>query len=120
MEFKSMKKIFIIFAMLIVSSNSITALAAGWSGEARVIQLYSITPDLMLVKLENFSNPDKCLTNADADIIFNAKVSQPWFAMLLSAYMSGKKVSIYVNGVCTPWWAGTSFAEAAHVVLVRQ
>ena len=85
-----------------------------------MVQLYAVTPDLVLVKLENFKNPDKCLTNENADIIFNAKVSQPWFAMLLSAYMSGKKVNIYVNGNCTPWWAGTSFAEAAHVVLVRQ
>lgn len=93
--------IFSMFCLISAYGN-----AAGWSGEARVVQLYAITPDLMLVKLENFSNPDKCQTNDAADVIFNAKVSQPWFAMLLSAYMAGKKVNIYVNGTCTPWWAG--------------
>lgn len=107
-------------AILFLIFRSLQASAAGWSGEARVTQLYAITPDLVLVKLESFTNPDRCATTNDADIIFNAKLNQPWFAMLLAAYMSGKKVSIYVNGTCTPWWTGTSFSEAGHVVLVKQ
>lgn len=96
-----------------------TFATSGWSGKSKITSLYVLDETTALAKLENFSNPSGCKVNRSGDVILNPITQKTWFTVLLSAYMAGKEVDIYVNGSCgKTHWAELSYAEIGHVRLM--
>ena len=107
----------LISLLCFVSINSYAA--AGWSGKATITSIYAMNENAAIVKLSNFSNPHGCKVNPSGDIFLNPSAQKTWFNLLLSAYMAGKSVDIYVTANCIPYWAGTDFAEIGHVRVIN-
>jgi hypothetical protein len=107
----------IIIAFLGTLSLNSFAGNAGWSGEATITSIYALHDDAVLIKLSSFKNPGGCSTNSSGHIMVSPNSEKTWFTLLLSAYMAGKTVDIYVTSDCTPYWANTGFAEIGHVVV---
>jgi hypothetical protein len=91
---------------------------AGWSGKATVSSIYAMNENAAIVKLSNFSNPQGCNIQASGDVFINPTTQKTWFTLLLSAYMAGKSVDIYVTASCQSYWANTDFAVIGHVRLL--
>lgn len=108
--------IYIPFMTLIGSSAYADS---GWSGEATVTGIYSLNENVALIKLSKFSNPHNCSTNSSGDVLTNPSEHKTWFTVLLSAYMAGKPVNVYVTASCsTTHWDGPSFGMVGHVRLL--
>lgn len=105
---------FAAFCLVALAGNSHAG--AGWSGDATVTGIYTLSETMAIVKLSSFTNPDNCLTDEAGDVFINPTTQKTWFAVLLSAYMASKRVNLYVAG-CRPIWANTSYAEVGHVRL---
>jgi len=117
-----MKYFLSVIIVAVLSGISISSFAAnaGWSGEATIQSFYALNDDAVLIKLSSFNNPGGCSTNSSGDIIVNPNTEKTWFTLLLSAYMAGKTVNIYVVNACTPYWAGTDYAEIGHVRVINK
>ncbi|KZZ49256.1 hypothetical protein A3759_17525 [Thalassolituus sp. HI0120] len=92
---------------------------AGWSGRATISKFYALNENQVIIKLSDFKNPGKCNVTESGDVIVSPNTEKTWFTILLSAFMSGKEVNIYVSNNCTPYWSGTDFAKIGHVVVFQ-
>ncbi len=114
---KFLKYLVLVSFFSLVSASSYAE--AGWSGKATITSIYAMNENAAIVKLSNFSNPHACKTQDGGDIFINPNTQKTWFTLLLSAYMAGKSVDIWVTANCIPYWAGTDFAEIGHVRVIN-
>lgn len=84
-----------------------------------VVSIFSVDDKRALVSLSSFSNPGGCLVNVgpsnSGHAILDPSVNKEMFSMLLTAFVAGKEVDLYVRDNCIPIWSDSSFAEIAHV-----
>ncbi len=115
-----MKLSFMAIAIGILLFTSFNLFASpGWSGKSKVISIYVLNETTALIKLESFKNPHNCNVDSNGHIILNPMTEKTWFTVILSAYMSGKEVDIYVKDSCgKTHWQGPTFANIGHVRLL--
>lgn len=78
-----------------------TALAAaGWTDYATVAELRPGTQFRYLVKLQGAENPSGCKNKDTFYQDYSATGSDHMFRVLLEAVSSGKRVRVYVTGIC--------------------
>lgn len=108
-----------VFLILMLSSAKSFAASAGWSGKADVTGIYVLNENIALIKLSTFTNPGECAVDSNGDVILNPTTQKVWFTALLSAYMSGKTVNIYVGSGCKQThWPSPSYGTIGHVRLL--
>lgn len=106
-----MKKIIVVTLFLFVPQ-----VFANWTGETKIASIFYINDDQVLLKLENNANPSGCNPNGYGQILIEPSVQKSLFPMLLSAYVSAKKVNIYTFGACqSAQWAAHTFNKVGHV-----
>ena len=89
---------------------------ANWTGETKIVSIFYINDTQVLLKLENHANPSGCNPNSYGQILIDPNVQKSLFPMLLSAYVSAKKVNIYTFGDCkSAQWAAHTFNLVGHV-----
>jgi len=89
---------------------------ANWTGETKIASIFYINDTQVLLKLENNANPSGCNPNGYGQILIDPNVQKSLFPMLLSAYVSSKKLNIYTFGACkSSQWTGYTFNSVGHV-----
>jgi len=103
---------------LTLSSISV---AGGWAAtegnSVKVTGIYTLSETRAIVKLSSFAYAHGCKTNSNGDVFLDPSLNKSWYSALLTAYVSGKPVNVYVGDLCVPIWAGTSYASIGHVRL---
>ena len=110
--------IFIFFTNLFLMPKFALA-NAGWSGNAKIISMYTLNENMAILKLSTFSNPHSCLTGSQGDVFLNPSANKSWYSLLMAAFMANKTVDIYVKDSCTNIWS-LSFADVYHVRVFQE
>lgn len=109
-----MKKILMI-TLLFISSQSL----ASWTGATKIISMYHVNEDQVILNLENGANPGACKVSSAGQVLINPNTQKALFSMFLSAYMTGKNVNIYAYGNClTTHWVDQSFNNVGHALFL--
>ena len=98
-----MKIVKLVILCWMLLPSLVVAKSAGWSGVGKVINLYAINNELVIVKLTGFANPGQCLVNDAGHIVVNPVTHPTWFSMIMSAYMAKKDVDIFVTALLSVW-----------------
>ncbi len=103
----------LIISLFLFSSQSF----ANWTGATKIVSMYHVNDDQVILNLANGANPSACKVSSAGQILINPNTQKALFSMFLSAYMSGKSVTIYTSGNClTTHWADQSFNNVGHAV----
>ena len=90
-----MKKL---LSLLMLGSISTSLVAAGGIGARQISKAAFQTGGFFMYAEEGWSNPNSCTQNNAIVLLDTDKNYDKAYALLLAAYMSGKKVQGYSNG----------------------
>lgn len=87
-----------ILSLLVFASISTSLIAAGGIGARTISKVAFQTGGFFMYAEDGWSNPNSCTQNNAIVLLDTDKNYDKAYALLLAAYMSGKKVQGYSNG----------------------
>lgn len=87
--------------MLYLLTSSTSALAeAGWTGEARVIELIPTARHYYEIHLDVARNPSGCREDDWFYLNYEARGAEQMFELFVESLKAGLRLRVYVTGVC--------------------
>ena len=84
---------------LLFTSSAVRA-AAGWTGEARVIELIPTARHYYEINLDVARNPSGCREDEWFYLNYDATGAAQMFELFVESLKSGLRLRVYVTGVC--------------------
>ena len=95
-----MRTIASIIVLYLLLAGSTVRAEAGWTGDARVIELVPTARHYYEIQLDVARNPSGCREDGWFYLNYEARGSAQMFDLFVESLTSGLRLRVYVTGVC--------------------